>query len=375
MAIKTILSTCARCVIVKWKHYMLYKKYAAQFKHYLYLHHFQNIKVEGEDEYKRKWQVLTSRVEPYSYRYFSHYCGYNPDIVPEDIGHSYIEEYLNPIPYRKAYADKNLFPKIIGKEYVPRTIVCRINGGVLLDEDYCKVDKDLSEYIGNISSLILKPSTNTSSGRKIMKFEKNGNDYISHDGNIILTIDFLMSYQNDFCLQEAVRQHPFMSNLCSTSVNTIRLCLYRSVTDNESVVTAAIIRIGKEGSFVDNAHAGGMFIGVNVATGEMGKFVIEQYGYKKDIWNGIDFSKNSFVVPNWEQVIAFARYIGTKVYHHRLLALDIAMDMNGKPVLLEYNIGTFSYWLYMYTNQVVFGKYTDEIIDYCRRMKREKCCH
>lgn len=73
--------------------------------------------------------MLCPRVEPYSYRFFRHFCGNNPNIVPEDIGRSYIEEVLNPVEYRPAYADKNLFPEIIGKNHVARTIVCRINGG------------------------------------------------------------------------------------------------------------------------------------------------------------------------------------------------------------------------------------------------------
>ena len=163
-------------------------------------------------------------------------------------------------------------------------------------------------------------------------------------------------------------QHPFMSALCTTSVNTIRLCVYRSVINESVVVTAGIIRIGKEGSIVDNAHAGGVFIGVDVNTGTLGKCVLDQYGNKHDIWNGVDFLNGHFVVPNWNDFISFAKFVGSRIHHHRLLALDIALDMKGMPKLIEYNIECFSYWLFMYTNQVVFGKYTDEVIEYCKRM-------
>ncbi len=349
------------------KHYRCYKKYSSQFKHYIDLQHFENKKAEGEDEYLRKWKVLCSRVEPYSYRFFSHYLGFTPNIIPEDIGHSYIEEVLNPIPYRHAYEDKNLFPEIVGKDNVPRTIVCRINGSQLLDSEYRNAYKNLSEYVGAAESLILKPTVASCSGRGIIKFVKKGDSFVSTNGDITLSKAFLESYNNDFCLQEAIIQHDFMNKLCPTSVNTIRLCLYRSVKDEKSRVTASIIRIGKHGSFVDNAHAGGMFIGVNVETGEMGKFVIDQYGNKENIWNGVDFSKNSFVVPHWKDVVAFAEYVGARIHHHRLVALDIALDKEGKPILIEYNINGFSYWLFMYTNQEVFGRYTDEVIEYCKR--------
>lgn len=354
---------------VSLKRYRRYLRYSRQYKRYLKQQHFENKKAPGEDAYIKKWEVLCPRVEPYSYRFFSHFCGYTPNIVPEDIGRSYIEEVLNPVAYRAPYEDKNLFPEIIGKENVPRTIVCRINGSNLLDADYKNAGDDLSKYVADATSLILKPSVNSSSGRGILKFEKRGKEFISAGKNITLTKDFLLSYQKDFCLQAAVVQHSFMNKLCPTSVNTMRLCLYRSVTSEESVVTAGVIRIGKNGSFVDNVHSGGMRIGVDVSSGELGKYVVDQYGNKQDTWNGIDFSKSIYFVPNWNDVISFAKYVGTRIHHHRLIALDIALKENGIPILIEYNLSGFSYSPYMVTNQEVFGKYTDEIIDYCRRNK------
>lgn len=354
---------------VSVRHYRRYRRYSNQYKCYLKQQHFENKKAIGEDLYMKKWEVLCPRVEPYSYRFFSHFCGNNPNIVPEDIGRSFIEPVLNPIEYRPTYSDKNLFPEIVGKEHVARTIVCRINGSNLLDAEYKNASDDLSKYIGNATSLILKPSVNSSSGRGIMKFEKKGKDFVSVGGDITLSKAFLLSYQKDFCLQEMITQHSFMKKLCPTSVNTMRLCLYRSVANEESVVTAGIIRIGKDGSFVDNIHAGGMRVGIDVATGELGKYVVDQYGNKQDSWNGIDYSKNVFTVPHWNDVISFSKYIGSSIHHHRLIALDIALNENGKPVLIEYNINGFSYSAYMYTNQEVFGKYTDEVIDYCRRNK------
>lgn len=363
-----IKSTIKAGIKEYWR-YRCYRFYSEQFKHYLDIQHLENKKAEGEDEYLQKWKALSSRVEPYSYRFFSHYLGFTPNIVPEDIGHSIVEEILNPLPYRRVYEDKNIFPDLIGKENVPRTIVCRINGSKILDADYRKADKELSEYIGATESLILKPTIDSDSGRGIIKFVKKGNVYVSTSDEKTMTKDFLESYCKDFCLQEAVKQHAFMNNFCPTSVNTIRLCLYRSVKDEKPRVTASIIRIGKIGAFVDNAHAGGMFVGVNVATGEMGKYAIDQYGNKQNVWNDIDFSQGTFIVPHWKDVIAFAEYVGTKIHHHRLIALDIALNEEGKPILIEYNIYGFSFWLFMLTEQEVFGKYTDEVIEYCKGLK------
>jgi len=348
---------------VRFRRYQLYSK---QFKSYLQLHNFKNEMAPGEEDYLKKWHQLCNRVEPYSYRFFSHFCGYTPNIVPEDVGRSFIEGKLNLSKYLYAYQDKNLFPEIVGKSNTPRTIVCRINDGALLDSNYNLADKELSFYVGNAKELILKPSVDSCSGRGIVKFQKDRNLFKAVDSEIVLNKEFLYNYNSDFVLQEAVSQHAFMSKLCPTSVNTIRLALYRSVKSNETIVTAGIIRIGRDGAFVDNAHAGGMFVGVSVESGTLGKYVVDQYGNKTNKWNNIDYSSELLVVPFWKKVIEFAKYVGTRVHHHRLLALDIALDEQGRPILIEYNLDGFSYWLFMYTNQEVFGKYTDEVIEYCR---------
>lgn len=349
--------------------YMLYRNYSAQFNRYLKLHGFENKKASGEDAYIAKWKVLCKRVEPYSYRFFSHYCGNTPNIVPEDIGHSYIEPALNPPVFRLVYSDKTLFPKIIGQQFVPRTIVCRINGGNLLDADFCQADKNLSYYIGDTKTLVLKPSLGGCSGKGVMLFHKDGNRFLSYDKNFVLSEDFLFSYGPNFCLQEAVQQHEFMSKLCSTSVNTIRISLYRSVKNEISHVTAAIVRIGREGSILDNAHAGGRFVSVDLKTGELGKYVMDQYGNKTIIWNDVDFS-STYIIPFWQDIISFAEFVGTKIPHHRFIGLDIALRQNNKPILIEYNIDSFGYWAFMMTGQEVFGEFTDEIIEYCTNNHR-----
>ena len=56
---------------------------------------------------------------------------------------------------------------------------------------------------------------------------------------------------------------------------------YRSVIDEQIYILSAAIRIGHEGSVVDNLHAGGGFVGIDVVTGEMQHEVLDQYGLRK----------------------------------------------------------------------------------------------
>ena len=177
-------------------------------------------------------------------------------------------------------------------------------------------------------------------------------------------------FGRDYVVQKAMNQSPFTRQFCKTSVNTIRMAVYRSVKTNRPYVVNAIIRMGKDGSLVDNAHAGGMFVGVN-SEGILGKYVCNQYGEKMTVFNGIDFQTNTYQIPNYDKIKSFAELVASALPHQRLLALDIILDENSEPVLLEYNIRAFSVWLFQFTSGVGFGNFTDEIIEYCRLHKKE----
>ena len=326
----------------------------------------KNRPVRGEDEYVRKWKQLFPFVDRPTYRLYSHYCGQSPDIVPEGISRILIEKVLDPIPYRYAYEDKNIFPMIIGKEHLPETVVARINGSVLLDADNKPVTH-FDDILKKYDRLILKPTTSSSSGKGILLFKKNDDGIFISNKNDELTIQFLLTFGSNFVLQKALKQHSGLSKFNPDSINTIRVATYRSFENEKVYLLAAIIRIGKNGQYVDNAHAGGRFVGVDVENGKLGTYTCDQFGNKSNVWNSIDFSNNNFYIPYWERIVPFCQMIGEKVVHHRLLAMDISVDENGQPKLVEYNLGGFSQWLFEFTGQKPFGIFTDEIIEHCKK--------
>lgn len=353
-------------VILSYKRLRCYQLHSGRSKRQLAINGFKNEPQAGEDEYIRLWSQITKRVEPYSYRLFSHYMGNVPYIIPEDIGQSYLEHYLDPVRFCDFYNDKNLYPQYMNlKGHLPKTIARRISGGQMLDEEY-KPLKQLPTELP-YEALILKPSVDTGSGKGVMRFAKSSDGYYSD--NVKLTDDFLMQYSQDFILQEAVRQHAFFMNLNETSVNTMRLCLYRSVKTEEVILTGGVVRVGHKGAYVDNAHMGGRYVGILAENGELMKTTFDQDGRKKDIHNDIDYSKVHMTIPNWEEVKRFALYIGEQNRHCRLIALDVSMNELGVPILIEINVAGFSYWLQLFTGQDPFAGHVDEVIEYC--LKKE----
>lgn len=91
---------------------------------------------QGEELYIKFWRQFCPRVEPYTYRFFSRIVGPNPHIIPEDIASIYIESVLNPERFRSFYSDKNMYSRYIyPTTSIPKTYLCRIDGGLLMSEN------------------------------------------------------------------------------------------------------------------------------------------------------------------------------------------------------------------------------------------------
>lgn len=334
---------------------------------------YQDIDKTEEHEWVNMWKKLLKHPHVNSFRLFAQYIGPNPNIVPEDISSSIIQPILNPIETRPYYQDKNMFEKILPQEFLPVTVLRKIKGDyydrkynpIHITNDWLSSLKIYSERI------FVKPSTDTSSGVGVVCFKLSKDGYYTSEGQKF-DKDFLDKYSrfyDDFIVQEGLTQHKYISQFNPSSINTIRIATYRSVKDNKVKVCAIIMRIGKIGSDVDNAHAGGLFVGID-KTGRIGSYACDQYGNKYDEFNGINFSKYSYHIPDFKRILDFATKVGENVPHHRLLAQDIAIQADGTPCLVEFNIRGFSTWLFQFTSGPAFGDYSDEIIEYCANRKK-----
>ena len=333
--------------------------------------------VPGEKEWIKKWSVFGLKAKPAQYRVFSHYIGNDINIVPEDICHDFIETILNPPRFRDYYADKNVFDILFPAGYFPRTLLRKING-FYHDEKYHLIemtDQRLFQILEKSAAdrIAIKPSVGGQSGIGVRLFYKttdtiNGWRDVTTDEPLNLAcLD--RNYGSNIIIQEAVQQSDFISQFNPSSINTLRLAIYRSVSDNECHIVGAMMRIGRKGSVVDNAHAGGYYVGIH-PDGTFCHEVCNQYGERLTTFNGIDFSKD-YRYPNWEEVTDFAKSVGKYILHHRLIALDIVIDKNEKPHLIEYNIEGYGAWAFQYTVAGALGSYTDEIISYCKEHQNE----
>lgn len=325
----------------------------------------------SETEYIQRWNKLQKHPDVNTYRLFAQYIGEDPRIAPEDIISGIIQPLLNPIEYRGFYQDKNLFEKLLPKDWLPTALLRGIRGNIF-DRDYRLLHTTLQDELNRINQeeerVFIKPSVDSSSGEGVIGYARGENLklYSMIDGTE-LNAPSLLTYINsnpDFILQRGLTQHPYVSQFNPSSINTIRIATYRSVIDGRSHFINAIIRIGKTGTFVDNAHAGGLFVGID-HDGTLGKYACDQYGNKYDTFNGINFKDHEYIIPEFDRIRKFSEEVASQLTHARLVAQDICIQEDGSLKLVEFNIRAFSSWLFQFTSGIALGEWTDEIIDYC----------
>ena len=340
-----------------------------------------NAPVSGEREWAEKWSRLGYKPNPVYYRLFSRYIGNDVNILPTDICHNIIELILDPFRFHGYYGDKNMFDKVLPADFFPKTILRRMYG-FYYDADYKRIaldGKSLVKLLENALAgvkkrIIVKPTLVTQGGVGVTLYENTDGVWRDVKTGEAMTLDYLHKHNGeDFIMQEAFEQHEFMNQFNPTSVNTIRIAVYKSVKDDKCHVMQAIMRIGQKGSIVDNGCAGGMFVGIHKENGVLLNNVCNEQGKTLTEFNGIDF-KQEYKVPYWNDIIRFAEQVGEYLPNQRLFALDVVLRNDGKPCMLEYNLTGFSPWLFQYTVGPAFGDYTDEIIEYCksRLNKRER---
>lgn len=133
-------------------------------------------------------------------------------------------------------------------------------------------------------------------------------------------------------LEEVVTQHADMARYNSSSVNTVR-CITLKNKSGEIIVPFCFMKIGKDGSFVDNGGAGGLLVGIDEKTGELNSDAVDETGKRHHIHpdTGVVFMGNH--LPEWEKMIAICKEMASQSNTIQWIGWDMAYTDNGWIVI------------------------------------------
>ncbi|MBR2343771.1 MAG: hypothetical protein IKA64_05920 [Clostridia bacterium] len=228
------------------------------------------------------------------------------------------------------------------KVRVPKTYIACV-AGRFYDGNLNPIDQGaaialLTELNGGTYDAICKKTLDTSSGRDVRLVKiKDGIDQVKNDS----IEDILKSMGSDFIVQEKIVAHRDISALYDKSINTIRVLTYQ--TKYAYKAAPVVMRIGRD-SYLDNAHAGGMFVGVT-DDGALLKEAFTEYQDRYTVHpvSGVEF--DGYVIPRIPDVIDAAIQMHKNYPTVRFMSWDFAIDENENIVVIEVNLHSQSVWL------------------------------
>lgn len=282
---------------------------------------------------------------------------YSPEYIPTYLYYTKIYPKLNDTRMMVVYSDKNMIDKLIPGVNIPKTYIKNINGYYYINGKPSS-EEDAYFLCNNLNDAIIKHSIDTCQGKSVSRFS-------SHDGKVILnrkeetSIDVLLrSYGKDYIVQEAIQQSPTMSLLNPTSLNTVRIMTYKRVSD--VVVLFSVVRMGRTGSVVDNASAGGLYCGVNLdGTLKPDAYTLSPFSRTDKSDNGIYFK--NFRINKFEEMKALAISMHNELPYAKIIGWDLSLDINDNIVLVEIN--AHAPGLFQAATGPAFREYTAEILE------------
>lgn len=314
----------------------------------------KELTAEQLDELKSVWGDIwdTGLVDPLWVQVYSDKTGiYSPEYVGSDIHYYNVEWSRIDYDYLRAFLDKNYMDVVLPCVKHPVTLIRKIHGQYL-DVDFNPMSKPqaIDKLYENLDPGIVVKISRSSSGGKGVRFLGKGST--KEDISEALDVD------PDVAVQLVMRQHPEMAKMNASSVNTIRIiCI---ILDGDSIPLSAVVRIGNSGSRVDNFSSGGVGCGVK-PDGRLNDCGYTQKGERYDVHpNGFVFSEG--FVPNFDKVLEAVKRCHMCVPMFGVASWDIAIDEDGEPVLIEYNVGGAGIDIHQYNNGPLYGKYRERII-------------
>jgi len=282
--------------------------------------------------------------------------------IPDRIYYSEIDRFFSNVRHCEILDDKNLYSLYFHDVNRPRTIIRKVNGE-LLDGNYqpLTIDQAMACCVEE-REVVMKEARLSLGGHGVHFYD------LSH-GPIEELKGRLLSEDN-LVVQAVIRQHECLNRIHDKSINTIRIMSL--FIDGKVHILSSVLRMGRDGSRVDNASSGGIVCGIT-ENGTLKKCAFDKCGNScTQHPQGLTFE--GYKIEGYgrcrELVTQLAGRFCTAT---KLISWDLAIGEDGEPILIEANLTYGELDFHQLCNGPIFGDMTmtQKILStvYCHRNK------
>ena len=187
-------------------------------------------------------------------------------------------------------------------------------------------DEEIRSFLQRHDAIIVKP-LNQSKGIGVRREETAA--LLQDNGAAFLKL----ARQEKLLLEELIRQHPVLSAVNPSSVNTIRVSSARDRAGEVHIIGASLRGGGKD-SVVDNLHAEGVQYPIDVATGCILRGGVKYNGEKNVLFHPSTGTKMiGLQIPNWDKILTAVKEAGKLLPHMRYIGWDVAVTETGCDII------------------------------------------
>ena len=273
--------------------------------------------------------------------------------IPDNIYYSEVDFFFTDARRSYVLDDKNLYDMFFHDVKMPETII-RKSKGLLLDGNYHLITMDQAvELCRKAGHVISKPARNTAGGSGI-----NFIDFA--DEGAVEQLKQCLEFPKGVIVQRVIKQHESINQLYAGSVNSLRIM--SMIIDGEVRIISSVLRMGRDGSKVDNASSGGLAVGIR-DDGRLREVAFDKTGKKwKQHPQGAVFK--DYQIVGYDKCVDVIRDIAGRLsLTTSLISWDFAIDEEGDPVIIEVNLTFGGVNIHQMCNGPIFGDMTEKILD------------
>jgi hypothetical protein len=296
------------------------------------------------------WAPYTTKFNVNWHQFYA-CCSGKPDVryIPDDLYYTAINHTFNNKRDSSSIADKNYLDKWFPQVKHAKVILRKING-IYYDQDYQILsEKEALSSCANHQELVIKPSLASHSGANIVFWQATEGESFAQA---------IQTKGKNLIVQEPIIQHAVLANLHPYSVNTIRSMTL--LIDGKAHHLSSVLRMGINGSRVDNAGAGGLVCGIR-PDGQLKDVAYSLQGVRYEQHpQGAVFEECT--VPAYKQVIELVCKMQEQMANFRMISWDFTIDQAGEPVFIEANLQSGGSNVHQYCNGPLFGDLTERVL-------------
>lgn len=302
-----------------------------------------------QEDAARKYFEGCGKIDLSSHNFYYEKTGiFCENYLPEDLHYCHIDPFYNN--WREAvYLDnKCYYPRMFTGVKQPDMLATRSNGIWFTADSTQIARQDLDPILSKEPEMVVKTAMGSAGGHGV--FFVPGNALSQVEGKI----------RDDIVIQRPIVQHERLSAINSSSVNTIRLI---SLLSERGVkVYSSILRMGINGSRVDNASSGGVTCGID-ENGCLKKYAYKANGerFEQHVDSGVVF--DGYEIPSYHKCLEAVSKLHVQIPHFRLISWDFSVDRAGEPILIEANFNYGQLDFHQLNNGPLFGEDTPMILD------------